>query len=138
MIRAPDQVIAITLRGVSPPSLIRLFNRLFVDTSRRSKIGKLLQFPLHVVFTAAAHLADNCARFGQVRMKAQEINTVFQWVNVRFRIQRKPARLHERFNFLPAMPQILFILVDQEEVVHIAPVKLDIGFQNCVSFQSLS
>ena len=40
-------------------------------------------------------------------------------------VQRKPARCDERFNFLPAMPQVFFILMDQEEVVHIAPVIFD-------------
>ena len=58
-------------------------------------------------------------------MKAQEINAVFQGKDICFRIQRKPARLYERFNLLPALLQIYFVVMDQKEVVHIAPVIFD-------------
>jgi len=51
-------------------------------------LNNLLQFALHIVLATVAHLPDYCARFGQIRMKAQEINTVSQRVNVRFVVQR--------------------------------------------------
>ena len=58
-------------------------------------------------------------------MKAQEINAVLQRVNVGFRVQRKPAICDECFNLLQAMLQILLVFVDQEEIVHVSPVKFD-------------
>ena len=73
---------------MSPPAFIGLFNGRRRDLAPLYKPAHLLQFALHIVLATAAHLPDNCARFGQIRMKAQEINTVPQRVNVRFVVQR--------------------------------------------------
>lgn len=122
MIRSPDQVITISLCGVSPPAFVRLFDGRRYDFAPLHKSAHFLQFALHIVLASAAHLPDYRARFGQVSVKSQEIHPVPKRVNVRFVVQGQADRGNVFFDLRAAILQIGFIFVYQEEIVHISSV----------------
>ena len=122
MIRSPDQVITISLCGVSPPALIGLFDGRRRDLSPLHKSAHFLQFALHIVFASAADLPYNCACFGQISVKSQEIHPVPKRVNVCFIVQGQADRGNVFLDLRAAILQIGFIFVYQEEIVHISSV----------------
>ena len=77
---------------MSPPALVGLFDGRRRDLSPLHKSAHFLQFALHIVFASAAYLPDNCACFGQISVKSQEIHPVPKRVNVRFVVQGQADR----------------------------------------------
>lgn len=58
-------------------------------------------------------------------MKTKKVNTVFQWKYLSLLIQLHPHRSEEHSYVLQALFQILLVLMNKVEVIHVSTVVLD-------------
>lgn len=58
-------------------------------------------------------------------METEKVNTVFQWEYLSLLIQLHPHRSKEHSYVLQALFQILLILMNEVEVIHVSTVVLD-------------